>query len=90
MKVLHDRLDHDVRRESAPIHPLAAEREQPPRPRLQETPAIDLREFRAREDERLSTYGWVDRSAGIVRVPIERAIEIVAREGLPVRKEAKR
>lgn len=35
--------------------------------------------------ERLSTYGWVDRSAGSVHIPIERAIELTAQRGLPVR-----
>lgn len=33
---------------------------------------------RARKRERLSSYGWVDRGAGIVHVPIERAMQLVA------------
>jgi hypothetical protein len=54
-------------------------------PRLQVSPRLDLSEFRAREDQQLTNYGWVDRSAGIVRVPIERAMELVLQKGLPVR-----
>lgn len=33
---------------------------------------------RARKKEQLSSYGWVDRSAGVVHVPISRAMELVA------------
>ena len=74
---------------SRPIHPLAAsgDRELPPEPRLQEAPALDLARFRAREEERLSTYGWIDRPNGVVHIPIDRAMEIVARDGLPAREE---
>jgi hypothetical protein len=52
----------------------------PPEPRLQTSPPDDLKAFRAAEDARLETYGWVDRQAGIVRIPIERAMELVAGE----------
>jgi hypothetical protein len=33
----------------------------------------------------LSEYGWVDRDAGIVRIPIDRAIDLLAERGLPAR-----
>ncbi|MFN0007842.1 MAG: hypothetical protein ACKVXR_08030 [Planctomycetota bacterium] len=85
MKLAHDSFEKEIREASKPIHPLAAERETPPEPRLQANPAIDLDAFRARESDRLSTYGWVDRQAGVVHVPIERAMELVAKDGLPVR-----
>jgi hypothetical protein len=73
---------------SRPIHPLAdaTKPEIAPEPRLQEDPAVDLALLREREEKRLSTYGWVDRANGVVRIPIERAMELVAREGLPSRK----
>jgi hypothetical protein len=64
----------------ASVEPIQA----PPEPRLQTTPSEDLATMRAREDEILDHYGWIDRSDGVVRIPIERAIDIVAREGLPV------
>jgi hypothetical protein len=54
----------------------------PPEPRLQTAPALDLRALRAAEDARLGSYGWVDRAAGIVHIPIERAMELIA-EGKP-------
>jgi hypothetical protein len=54
-------------------------------PRLQVAPRLDLAQFRAREDEQLTNYGWIDPASGIVRVPIERAMERVLQKGLPVR-----
>ncbi len=56
-----------------------------PFPVLQVSAPADLKSFRAREEETLQNYGWVDRRAGVVRVPIERAMELVLQEGLPVR-----
>jgi len=53
-------------------------------PQLQISPRSDLRYFRAQEDKQLTNYAWVDRSAGVVRVPIERAMELVLTRGLPV------
>lgn len=54
-------------------------------PKLQVSPPRDLEAFRAREDQQLQTYGWINRSSGIVRVPIERAMELVLQQGLPAR-----
>ena len=39
----------------------------------------DLRDLRAREDEMLDSYGWVDRNAGIVRIPIDEAMRLTLR-----------
>ncbi|MGH9672676.1 MAG: hypothetical protein ACRD44_05795 [Bryobacteraceae bacterium] len=50
----------------------------PPAPRLQVNPSIDLDRMLALEEQMLSTYGWVDRKAGVVRIPIERAMELLA------------
>jgi hypothetical protein len=44
-----------------------------------------LAELRRHEDQVLTSYAWVDRRAGIVRIPIERAIELLAARGLPAR-----
>lgn len=54
-------------------------------PRLQVSPPADLKAFRVGEDKVLDTYGWVDRTAGVVRIPIERAMDLLANRGLPVR-----
>ena len=57
----------------------------PPSPRLQLAPPADLQTFRAREEAELNSYGWINRTAGVVRIPIDRAMELVLQEGLPVR-----
>jgi hypothetical protein len=54
-----------------------------PEPRLEVTPAIDLKKNRAAEEQELNSYGWIDRSAGVVRIPIDRAMELIAQRGLP-------
>lgn len=54
-------------------------------PRLQHTPIPDLREARAVEDRTLNSYGWVDPQKDIVRVPIDVAIDMLAKKGLPSR-----
>jgi len=56
----------------------------PPEPRLQPAPLEDLLQLRNEEDAALQQYGWVDRQAGSVRIPIDRAIELLAQRGLPV------
>ena len=60
-------------------------RELPPSPRLQLAPSVELADYRQKELERLNSYGWVDRSAGKVYMPIDRAIDEVLRAGLPAR-----
>jgi hypothetical protein len=54
----------------------------PPEPRLQVTPEKDLAALRAEEKAALEGYGWVDRAAGRVRIPIERAMALVAERGV--------
>jgi hypothetical protein len=53
----------------------------PPGPRLQPAPPRDLAELRARDERALTTYGWVDRDHGVARIPVDRAIEIMAEKG---------
>jgi hypothetical protein len=68
-------------------YPLAAGQQDrvPPEPRLQTNPRADLRELRESEDKRLDSYGWVDRNAGIVHIPIDDAIKLTLQRGLPSR-----
>jgi hypothetical protein len=56
-----------------------------PTPRLQTDDGNqDVMDLHAREDLLLNNYSWVDQSRGKVRIPIERAMELVAQRGLPV------
>ncbi len=69
------------RQESLPAaNPLSAAfgRKVPPSPRLQVNPDRDIAAYRAAQAARLNGYGWVDRRDGIVHIPIERAMAIVA------------
>ncbi len=54
-----------------PPSPLADTRRLTPEPRLQVNPIQDLKELRAREGVLLNSYGWVNKDAGVVRIPIE-------------------
>jgi hypothetical protein len=56
-----------------------------PQPQLQKTPIPDLKAIRAEEDKLLNGYAWVDQPKGVVRIPVDRAIEVLAQRGLPTR-----
>jgi hypothetical protein len=58
-----------------------------PAPRLQTDDGNqDIADLHAREDLLLSNYTWVDQSKGTIRIPIERAMEMIVQQGLPVAK----
>jgi len=59
----------------------------PPAPRIEEHPAIELQQLRAQEEQTLSTYGWIDKNKGVVRIPVDRAMELQIERGFPTRKE---
>jgi hypothetical protein len=59
-----------------------------PEPRLEEDERGQLYGIRMGEDKTLYTYGWVDEKAGTVRIPIDRAMDLLAQRGLPVRLQA--
>lgn len=58
-----------------------------PQPRLEENERTQLRSFIEDQDQKLATYDWVDKDKGIVRIPIDRAIDLIAKRGLPVHSE---
>jgi len=68
-----------------PVSPFENVRTLPPEPRLQVTAPKDLEQYKAAQDEILNNYGWVDQKAGIVRIPIDRAMDILLQRGFPVR-----
>jgi len=59
----------------------------PPAPRIEEHPAIEIQQLHAQEEQTLSTYGWIDKKAGVVRIPLDRALELQMQRGFPTRKE---
>ena len=68
----------------APASPFSETRQLPTGPQLQVNPRQDLLRFRAEQERSLESYSWENRDAGTVRVPIERAMELLLQKGLPV------
>jgi hypothetical protein len=66
----------------------AAQPRLPAEPRLQRSPANEIYEFRRKEDAVLHGYGWVDKNAGTVRIPIDEAMRLTVERGLPARADA--
>jgi hypothetical protein len=56
-----------------------------PAPQLQTAPQTDLRNYEHEENAKLNSYGWIDKQAGIIHIPIERAMDLIAQRGLPTR-----
>lgn len=58
-----------------------------PKPALQVDDVADMNKLKAENEEILNSYSWVDKNNGVVRVPIQTAIDQVAQKGLPVRQQ---
>jgi hypothetical protein len=67
--------------------PLAAGAEQrlPPVPRLQQSPANEIFDYRRNESQLLNNYGWLNREMGTVHIPISEAMRLTVERGLPSR-----
>ena len=62
-----------------------------PSPRLQLDDGYqEIADIHAKEDLLLNNYSWVDKSQGKVRIPIDKAIELIAQRGLPVASNVQR
>ena len=68
-----------------PASPFEDVRAIPAAPRLQVEAPVDLKRYRADQDKILEGYGWVDAPAGVVRIPVDRAMDILLQKGYPVR-----
>lgn len=77
MTFLFNALESRFERAGKEISPLVDTAQIPPGPRLQADPAVDLRQLRQWEQERLNGYGWVDQNTGVLRIPIERAKQLM-------------
>jgi hypothetical protein len=87
--------------EQTPINPLVTnapadtrhiERDYPrtafPDPKLEEDERGQLNGIRLKEEQTLSTYDYVDKNAGTIRIPIDRAMDLIALRGLPTRAQS--
>ena len=92
----------DQRRDADPTPPASrvelpdGQRKLPPEPRLQGAPAPDgpsllplddWKVYKEMTDRQVVSYGWVDKASGVARIPVERAKELVAEQGLPLLSE---
>lgn len=59
-----------------------------PQPRLETDERTQLTGYIQKQDQRLLTYDWIDKDGGTVRIPIDRAMDLIAERGLPVRTES--
>ena len=50
-------------------------------PVLQALPKVEMRDFHIEEQAKAEGYGWADKSKGEVRIPIEKAMELVVEKG---------
>lgn len=66
-----------------PRAPTAAQAAAFPQPQLLVHPGREREKLQSAERAQLDTYGWVDRSAGIARIPIARAMQLIVERGLP-------
>ena len=57
----------------------------PPEPRLQVDALKEWVVFKAEQDSVVATYGWVDKGKGVVRLPLDRALEVMAEKPWPHR-----
>ncbi len=71
----------DRPRLETPASPLAT-RTVPAEPRLQVDAPKELQALRATEEKTLASYGWVSKEAGIARIPIQRAMQLVLERGI--------
>jgi hypothetical protein len=71
----------------APASPLvsATQRELPANPRLQVYPHSDLENYCSAQEQQVNSYAWIDQQSGIVRIPIDRAMDLALEKGLPAR-----
>jgi len=70
--------------QAATDSPFAETRQLPLGPQLQVNPRQDWLKFRAAQQQSLETYAWENRTAGTARVPIEVAMELLVKKGVPV------
>jgi hypothetical protein len=81
---LFDAFDRrEAQKGKPPATLVRTQRPAPPEPRLQTNAPEDLNEFRATEQDELESYGWVDQQKGVVHIPVEQAMSLLAERGLP-------
>lgn len=60
----------------------------PPSPRLQSRPHLELKDYCEAQQKQVNAYAWVDQQSGVVRIPVDRAMDLTLAHGLPARAAA--
>ena len=82
-------LDRQLARKDVAPSPMMTQRPlQPPEPRLQTTPVPNRKLIVEQESKQLNTYGWVDSKSGVVRIPVDQAMKLLAERGLPAKDDS--
>ena len=100
VKGMYGYLDSYQKQHQPPLNPLVSQTENDsrkvsnadlskfPQPRLENNERLEINDFRLQEEKNLNSYGWIDQKAGIARIPIDRAMQLLAQRGLPTRPQA--
>ena len=100
VKGMYGYLDTYQKQHQPPLNPLVSQTETDsrkvsnsdiarfPQPRLETNERLEINEFRLQEEKTLNSNGWIDQQAGIARIPIDRAMHLLAQRGLPTRPQA--
>jgi hypothetical protein len=56
-----------------------------PQPVLEHSERVQFNDFATEQDKVLASYDWVDQKNGVVRIPIDQAMNLIVQRGLPVR-----
>jgi hypothetical protein len=100
VKGMYGYLDSYQKQHQPPLNPLVNQTENDsrkvsnadigrfPQPRLENNERLEINDFRLQEEQNLNSYGWIDQKAGIARIPIERAMQLLAQRGLPTRPQS--
>jgi hypothetical protein len=85
------RFTFDYFKKVEPLGPTASpmvketDRMLPPSPRLQVQPHLELEDYCEGQEQEVNSYGWVNQQSGVVRIPVDRAMDLILTRGLPAR-----
>jgi hypothetical protein len=65
------------------VNPMAPASTLPPEPRVEDKPWMQRQNLLPKEDRVLNTYGWTNKGAGLVRIPIDKAMDLIVQRGVP-------
>lgn len=71
--------------DTKPVGVMSERPKEPPQPRLQTNPVPAMKQIMDNENVLLNSYGWINEKTGAVRIPVRRAMQLLAERGLPAR-----